>query len=121
MILGRETKLSFLLYKYLFHSNNTVSKWISKVKSTLSVIGRPDIWRQQHAIYLKSLTVTQRNYLLNSLYKVGEGKLYSHIKHLLILTSNKSCVKSTILSLFLVSFISSFLRYEQVTTNYQLK
>ena len=79
MIHARETKLSFLLYKYLFHSNNTDSKWISKVKSTLSVIGRPDIWRQQHAFYLKSLSSYTKKLLFEQFIQSWRGKaLQSH-------------------------------------------
>ena len=81
MIHARETKLSFLLYKYmyLFNSNNTVSKWISKVKSTLFVIGRRDIWRQQHANYLKSLSSYTKKLLIEQFIQGWRGKaLQSH-------------------------------------------
>ena len=79
LIHGRKTKLSFLLYQCLLHSNNTVSKWISKVKSTLSEIGRPDIWRQQHTFYLKSLSSYRKKLLIEQFIQSWRGKaLQSH-------------------------------------------
>ena len=74
MIHGKETKLSLSLYQCLLHSNNTVSKWVRKVKNILSEIGRPDIWRQQYTFHLLSLSSHTKKILIDQFKQSWRGK-----------------------------------------------
>ena len=74
MIHGKETKLSLSLYQCLLHSNNTVSKWVRKVKNILSEIGRPDIWRQQYTFHLVSLSSHSKKILIDQFKQSWRGK-----------------------------------------------
>ena len=55
ILLGKQTKLSYLMYRVLHSDDTARSKWISNVKQILCNAGRNDVW------------VNQNNYLPNDI------------------------------------------------------
>ena len=50
IILGKHTKISYILYQALKTPENVTSKWILHVKGILCDIGRHDLWLHQTEI-----------------------------------------------------------------------
>jgi hypothetical protein len=89
---GKQTKLSFIIYKLLFelHENNSYSSaWIQLMVQTLNECGLSNVWYEQHAInteWLKKcieLTLQDqfRKFWSQSLMESTKCKLYCAIKH----------------------------------------
>ena len=62
---GKPLKLSYIPNQCLFHSPNVNSKWLSCIKSTLTKIGRPDIWQSQQLYHLKSVNFIVKQILID--------------------------------------------------------
>ena len=65
IVLGKPLKLSYIVYQCLFHSPNVNSKWLSCIKSTLTKIGRPDIWQSKQHYHLKSVNLFVKQILID--------------------------------------------------------
>jgi hypothetical protein len=50
LILGKEQKLSFQIYKYIINQPTINVKWCNKIKEILNSVGRPDLWQNQFQI-----------------------------------------------------------------------
>lgn len=53
LVHGRQFKLLYLLYKYLYNSI-IISKWLLYIKGILTKIGRLDIWQMQEQYQIKA-------------------------------------------------------------------
>ena len=73
LLQGRQFKLSYLLYQFLFNSN-TDFKWPTYVKNIFIEIGRFDIWQMQGRFQLKSLSA----YVINVLTSQYIQKWFSN-------------------------------------------
>ena len=118
MIHGKETKLSFLLYQCMLHSNTTVSKWVNNVKNIQSEIGRPDRWRQQYTVYLQSLSRYTKKILFDQFIQSWRGQASRSHKALAYFNFKQDFCLENILLRYLVTFYILFFKLR--TCNHKL-
>jgi hypothetical protein len=65
LITGKQSKISYILYKYMLEIPNFESKWINGIKSILNETGMTDIWLSQNNFQRNNLKNTIKNILLD--------------------------------------------------------
>ena len=74
LLMGKKTKLSFLMYQYILTHNND-SKWIAKVREILSNIGRPDLFLFQNTLNSKHINKTVTRTLTDQFQQKWEADM----------------------------------------------
>ena len=54
LLLGKQSKISYILYQYMLHNSNQNFKWLNKIKEILNSVGRTDLWISQNSLLNKS-------------------------------------------------------------------
>ena len=88
LIIGKDHKLSYQLYNYVLNQTNYEFKWISKIKSILNGVGRPDLWQNQHNIIEKYIHRSVKQTLIDQFRQTwhsqiqlsNKGIIYSNFK-----------------------------------------
>ena len=88
LITGKQTKISSTVYRYMIDEQFDC-KWLAKIKSILTNIGRPDIWNNQLNINLNNIHVYVKQILIDQfkqtwhaeLTQSNKGTTYLSLKH----------------------------------------
>lgn len=88
LITGKQSKLSYKIYKYMLSIPNFESNWIKKVKNILMQVGRYDLWLNQNNISSITLKNQVKQILLDqntqnwheSMQNSSKGQTYSLLK-----------------------------------------
>ena len=80
IITGKQSKLSYQIYKYMLELPNFHSNWIKCIKNILTEIGRIDIWNNQENIQSKNLDCVVKQALLDQNLQQWNSSLQNSIK-----------------------------------------
>ena len=88
LLLGKESKISLQIYKYMFNLPDNSFKWMNKIKEILTSVGRPDLWDNQFQISDEMLHKKIKRILIDqfkqtwheNLQKSNKGKIYLGFK-----------------------------------------
>ena len=91
LITGKETKLSFSIYKIMLNIPNFESKWVKSIKTILNEVGRSDLWLNQSAVQSKLLKNIVKQVLLDQHLQNWDALVQNSTKGL-----NYSAIKDNI-------------------------
>lgn len=75
LILGKQQKLSFQIYKYIINHPNINVKWCNKIKEILNSVGRPDLWQNQLQINQKYINRQVKQTLIDQYKQAWQEEL----------------------------------------------
>ena len=83
LLIGKEQKLSFQIYKYMLNQNNSEYKWVKKIKDILNSVGRTDLWLNQHEITQKNIHMKIKQCLIDQYKQSWNAQLTQSNKGLI--------------------------------------
>lgn len=88
MIVGKESKISLSIYKFMYNHQTYDFKWLNKIKQILNTVGRPDLWTHQNHMqqsnigsFVKQTLIDQFKQLWHEqLSNTNKGRMYLEFK-----------------------------------------
>ena len=80
IVSGKESKLSYILYKILRHTPNFQSKWVNFVKKIFDDTGKPDIWLNEGNARLNCITLQIKRILIDQYQQAWRANIQNSSK-----------------------------------------